>query len=181
MYLLLYITSFVDSGVIPNEQASKDLYQQIMIFSTVLTIVLLPAFGYLGDNLPSKIAIPCAFAIRGTCGYLFMAVENPSTLLARSLCIMLVLFSVVEMVSIEVLFMKGLPADIRGTMMGTFGFFGMCGTLGFTIVGGTLIDRIDPAAPFVFLAIWDSILVILALVFIFLGKFDEKNLRDLRN
>ena len=68
--------------------------------------------------------------------------------------------------------MRGMPGSIRGTMMGMFAFFGYSGTLLFTLVGGQLFDRIDRCAPFVFLAIMDTVLVLLTLILIITGKFN---------
>ena len=70
-FLLLWMTSFVDEGKI-DEQQSKDLYQTVMIVSTVTTILLTPLLGYLGDKIPSTILVPVSFTLRGLCGYSFM-------------------------------------------------------------------------------------------------------------
>ena len=87
------------------------------------------------------------------------------------MCCSLIVFTVIEAISIEVLLMRGMPNEIRGTMMGMFAFFGQLGTLMFTLVGGQLFDRVSRSAPFVFLGIMDFLLVIITLTLICLGKF----------
>lgn len=87
----------------------------------------------------------------------------------------LVILSVIEAISIEVLFMRGIQSGIRGTMMSAFNFFGQAGTLMFTLVGGQLFDRIDKSAPFVFMALMDSFLVLLTITLLALGKFRPPN------
>ena len=87
------------------------------------------------------------------------------------MCVLLIIFTVVEAISVEVLFMKGMPSDIRGTMMGVFAFSGAVGTLVFTLIGGQLFDKVNRCAPFVFLAIMDTFLVVLVLILIACGKF----------
>ena len=91
------------------------------------------------------------------------------------LCCLLIIMTVVEAVSIEVLFMRGMPSAIRGTMTGVLAFFGLLGTLIFTLVGGQMFDRIDRSAPFVFLGLMDFLLVFIALGLICTGNFEAKN------
>ena len=169
-FLLLWITSFVDEGLI-GENQSKGLYQKIMLASTIGTVVLLPIFGHLGDKVPSTVLVPVAFALRGLCGYSFLWLTDPQSVLAITMCVLLIIFSVIEAISVEVLFFKNVPSEIRGTMMGVFAFFGLFGALTFTLVGGQMFDRIDRSAPFIFLAIMDSFLVVLAITMTALGRF----------
>ena len=91
-----------------------------------------------------------------------------------TLCCLLIIFTVIEAISIEVLLMRGMPSGIRGTMMGIVNFFGQLGMLLYALIGGQLFDRINKNAPFIFLAIMDTILVLLTLTLICLGKFKTK-------
>ena len=176
-FLLLWIMSFVDDGLITNDQ-SKDLYQFIILTSTIATIVLTPLLGYIGDKVPSTIIVPVAFTLRGICGYSFMWMKSPKSFFSVTLCCLLIIFTVIEAISIEVLLMRGMPSQIRGTMMGMFAFCGQLGTLMFTLIGGQLFDRIDRNAPFVFLAMMDTLLVLLTLTLICLGKLKRHQTSD---
>lgn len=169
-FLLLWITSFVDDGILESEAVSKTIYQKVILAATIATICLLPILGILGDRIPSKVLIPVAFALRGLCGYSFIWIKNPDTFIAKTLCCLLIIFTVVEAVSIEVLFMRGMPKAIRGTMTGVFAVFGQLGTLLFTLIGGQMFDRVGRSAPFVFLAIMDTMLVVLAFGLICTGR-----------
>uniref|UniRef100_A0A7S3I8E4 Major facilitator superfamily (MFS) profile domain-containing protein n=1 Tax=Favella ehrenbergii TaxID=182087 RepID=A0A7S3I8E4_9SPIT len=115
--------------------------------------------------------VPVAFLVRGICGFSFMLMDNPESFMAMAICVVLIVFTVLEAISIEVLFFKGMPSQIRGTMMGCFAFFGQLGTLLFTLIGGQMFDRIGRNSPFVFLAAMDTFLVVLALTMACLGKF----------
>ena len=64
-------------------------------------------------------------------------------------------------ICVETLFLKGIPADIRGTMLGLFWFFAMFGILLFTIIGGQLFDKVGPASPFGGLLVADSFFFVL--------------------
>ena len=171
-FLLLWITSFVDEGLI-NEEDSKDLYQWIILTSTIGTIILLPIIGQLGDKIPSKILIPVSFILRGICGYSFIWMTDPQSIISMTLCILLIIFTVVEAISIEVLLMRDMPSQIRGLMMGAFTFFGLLGKVIFTLVGGQMFDRISRSAPFVFLGIMDTMLVLLVFTLMCFGKFNQ--------
>ena len=48
--------------------------------------------------------------------------------------------------------------------------FGQLGCLLFTIIGGNIYDTIGPSAPFIMLAIMDSIILVLVVLLIALGK-----------
>ena len=76
-FLLLWITSFVDDGIIASEQQSKGLYQKIIVASTIATILLLPLLGHFADKVSSAVIIPIAFILRGLVGYSFIWITNP--------------------------------------------------------------------------------------------------------
>lgn len=138
-FLVLWLTSFVDEGLI-TEARSKDLYQRMILTSTVFSVVLAPLFGALGDKLPSKVLIPVAFTIRAFSGYSFLYMAHPESVFSALIIVLLIVSTLLEAISIEVLFFRGLPSQIRGTMIGFFAFFGHLGTLVFTLVGGQMFD-----------------------------------------
>ena len=173
-FLLLWVMSFVDEGLLTNGE-SKNLYQKIILVSTICSIALSPILGIIGDYVPSRVIIPVAFTLRGICGFSFMYMSNPQSVASFFMCCSLIIFTVIEAISIEVLLMRDMPNEIRGTMMGMFAFFGQLGTLMFTLVGGQMFDRISRSAPFVFLGIMDFLLVLITLTLICLGKFKSEN------
>ena len=77
----------------------------------------------------------------------------------------------IEAISIYVLFYRGMPSGIRGTMMGAFTCFGLAGIASFTLVGGQLFDRLGSAAPIYGLATLDSFMVLLSIIMACLGFF----------
>ena len=83
-----------------------------------------PILGQLGDKVPATILVPIAFILRGATGYSFIWMTDPNSLVAKSMCVLLIIFTVIEAISVEVLFMRGMPSKIRGTMMGVFAFAG---------------------------------------------------------
>lgn len=138
------------------------------------SMVCMPFVGVLADKIPAAVIIPIIFTLRAVCGVSFMWLEDPTTFITKGIACALIIFSGAELVCIEALLMRGMPSEIRGTMMGVFAFFGQVGTLFFTLVGGQMFDRIDKAAPFVFCSIMDVLLVIYVLALVALGKFRSK-------
>jgi MFS family permease len=56
------------------------------------------------------------------------------------------------------------PAGQRGSIIGTFSFFGAAGVMFVTSVGGRIFDAIGPAAPFVLIGSINAILFVAAIV-----------------
>ena len=80
-----------------------------------------------------------------------------------------ILFSTLQFVFVNAFFLKNMPNDIRGTMIGVFYFFGNIGCTVFALVGGIMFDRLGPSSPFTAIAACDSIVCILAVALACLG------------
>ena len=169
-FLLLWVTSFIDEGLL-SEDESKDCYQKMILISTIASGLFLPLFGYVGDALSSRVLVPLAYSFRALCGFSFMLLDDPRSNLAFVIVIMLTCATIIEGISINVLFFRGIPSAVRGTMMGVYTCFGQLGMLFFTLAGGQMFDRINRNSPFFGLAALDSLVVILALVMGFLRVF----------
>lgn len=132
VYMLLWLSSFVTTGYLQDENQALKIYRKITMISMILTGVLLPLIGHLADKTPSRYIIPVAFFIRCLAAFAFISLNKPDTALAYISCSFLILATVLENVSVEVLFMRGMPGDVRGAMNGVFHFFGQIGVLFFT-------------------------------------------------
>ena len=141
----------------------------------VSSIFCMPMFGYAGDKVPSPVLIPISFTLRAVCGYSFLWINNPASPIAQFMLCCLVIFSVLESVSIDVLMMRGMPNQIRGTMMGLFNFFVIFGKFSFTLTSGQAYDKIDRCAPFIYLALFDSLIVLVCLALTFCGNFGKNS------
>jgi hypothetical protein len=122
----------VQTGYLGSEDDGLRIFRKILMISMILTGISLPMIGHLADKTPSKIIIPVAFAIRCLAAVAFVTLKVPDTFLAYFSCSILILATVLENVSVEVLFMRGMPGDVRGAMNGCLHFFGQMGILLFT-------------------------------------------------
>lgn len=143
----------------------------MILISTIVSGLFLPLFGYVGDTIPSRVLVPLAYTFRAICGFSFMFLDDPRSNTAFIIVIMLTCATIIEGISINVLFFRGIPSSVRGTMMGVYTCFGQLGMLFFTLAGGQMFDRINRNSPFFGLAALDSLVVILALVMGFLRVF----------
>ena len=72
VYMLLWITSFVDSGLLTEEAEGKALYQTIIVIATLIVAAFTPVFGLMADKIPGICLIPLTFAVRCAAGCLFL-------------------------------------------------------------------------------------------------------------
>ena len=52
-YLILWIQTFVDAGLLKNENVGKDIYTFIMVASALVSIFVFPMAGFIVDYFPS--------------------------------------------------------------------------------------------------------------------------------
>lgn len=69
--MLLWLSSFIDSGYLADEKESLGIYRKIILISMILSGTLLPVIGHLADKISSAIIVPLAFAARCGAAYAF--------------------------------------------------------------------------------------------------------------
>mmetsp|Transcript_27474 Transcript_27474/g.37326 ORF Transcript_27474/g.37326 Transcript_27474/m.37326 type:complete len:136 (+) Transcript_27474:936-1343(+) len=135
--------------------------------------MFIPLTGYLADRISPRIMIPVAFSCRAIVTINFLELERPDTLWAYILSTLMVVFSLFESVSVEVLFLKKLPGDIRGVMTSLFGIFGMAGILIFTLVGSIIYEDTGAEGPFIVLFCCDVFVATLVIILGCCGKLKD--------
>ena len=60
----MWITEFVHTGVLENNEESKKIYRNNMSIATMGAAVLLPLIGKLVDRISARIIFPLAFLTR---------------------------------------------------------------------------------------------------------------------
>lgn len=78
-----------------------------------------------------------------------------------------------ENVTIDGLFTKHLPKEIRGGLNGVYAFFGYFGLLIYSQVGKSLFTHHGSAAPFVFVAVCDLVVCFILIVLKLLKIFNH--------
>ena len=101
VYMLLWVTSFVDSGLLESEDTSKDLYQNIMLISLVGAMLISPVAGYIVDKIHWSVSIRFAFALRFCTGLLFLLIDDPRQTFALAICSLYLVATVFSNTAIE--------------------------------------------------------------------------------
>ena len=123
-YLILWIQTFVDKGVLDNENQGKDIYTFIMVASALVSVFIFPIAGFLVDYFPAHITVPGSFIFRCLTTLLFWSIERPDTTIAYAVCITMVVGTIIENIAVDSIFNKNLPKETRGVMSGIYSFGG---------------------------------------------------------
>ena len=112
------------------------VFRNIIIGSQIATIIVLPIFGNIADKADARVVVPMAFFARGVVAVLFRFVESPKEWQGITLCILLVVTSLIQYLAVEVVFLRNMKSTIRGTLSGIAFFFGSAGTTMFVLLSG---------------------------------------------
>ena len=148
---------------------------------TVLTIF---GAGYLADVVKPIYMIAPAFLGRSIVTYFFNTVEDPQSAYSFTIITLLIVFSTIQVVSLETLFMKNLPREVRGAMTILLTFFMESGALLYNIIGGPIFDDMGPSSPFVLVSIFDLAIFVFAIILAMCGYLtygQDSKQADLRN
>jgi MFS family permease len=156
-FLLLRITSFVDTGVLADDNEAKKIIRNINLIAVCSQIFFFKISGAFADKYPAYVTIPISFFLRAMSIFAYITITDPRSIMSYIISVLLVLSSFLENTTIDGLFTKNLPKDIRGTLNGIYAFFGQIGILIFAKVGGYLYDNMGPTYPFIFVAICDLV------------------------
>jgi predicted MFS family arabinose efflux permease len=133
------------------------------------TAICLPFVGHISDKLGAHITVPGSFFARAVVLTCFMYITDPDSIFAYTLCSLIIITSAMQASSVEVLFLKTVPKEIRGAMVGALNLFANIGTLLFTHYGGPAFDNIGPASPFAIIACGDWLVFTLAFALVTFG------------
>ena len=109
IYLLIWVTSFVDGGVFETFQDAKLEYKDIMTYALVITLCVTPIAGKMADLIPPYILIPACCIMRGAGSFMFKLIEEPHTQDAKIISTIFMISSYVQRVAIDSLLMRRLP------------------------------------------------------------------------
>lgn len=125
VYTTVWVTSFVKSEdpsknqgsfVLASEEEAKSIIQNTHVVGIIVKVILFQFFGVLTDKLPFYVMIPLSYFVRmfGILG--FLALKNPGSYHFYIVYSVIEAGILMENISIESLFSKNLPKNIRGTM-----------------------------------------------------------------
>ena len=109
-----------------------DLYQNITITGMILSLFLMPLAGVLGDIIPYEVQIVFTFGLRMIAVGGFFLLESPFGVTSYLVVMMILIGTNIELVTINSLYAKKTPKDVRGTMNGMIESVAALGNLAFS-------------------------------------------------
>jgi MFS family permease len=101
LYMILWITSFVDTGYLANENEAKQIYSKVVNYSMLAILVAMPICGFVADKLSSKIMVPISFLCRGVIAAFFVYfIDVPDSHWAIFACVAMFICTMIENVSL---------------------------------------------------------------------------------
>lgn len=172
-FMLLWITSKVESGKLNDEAEAKNLYQGLVIVSALFTVPAGFCFGKFADNFPAQITLPTVFGLRAVSMFAFYPLEDPKSFFTLGIMTLMIVSAIGENVCLSAYFSRNLPKNIRGTLLGVNTALGTIGMFFFSLVGGNLYDKVSKKAPFLLVGAFDSLFLLILLVLAACGKLKE--------
>ena len=166
MIVALFLSLWVQSAAIADGYSAADATaRQGALFGIVQGCAMLwaPFFGWLADRI-NRITLVILATLLSIAGYGWMGltpdpVANAATFGAAAL---LGIGQASGILASQVLIGQEAPGPIRGAVIGMVGFFGACGILLISKLGGIAFDAWRPGAPFIIMALANAILLVFA-------------------
>jgi MFS-type transporter involved in bile tolerance (Atg22 family) len=92
----------------------------MMIFSVAVSALVFPIIGKCCDMVDPKKTVPFAFFFRAMTTYLFSTLDSPDSIRSYGVCVLMILSSIIENISVDSIFNKNLPKETRGVLMGLY-------------------------------------------------------------
>ena len=98
---MLWVSSFINSGVLEDEDAAREVFSKITVFCFVGMIVSLPVLSALVDRIRPNIIVPIAFLLRflTILGFLIF-IKDPKTWGVNFVCFLMAAFGMLENIGI---------------------------------------------------------------------------------
>jgi MFS family permease len=161
-FTLWAIQDGFDRGMNPGEAMAR--FGVMLMFMSVVGMLAAPIFGYIIDRINRVTAMIIALGF-ATVGYLSMGlITSPLDFAMWPYFVIISWGSGFMMKSSLSLVGQEAPIKERGSVVSMYGMFGAIGILVFSKWGGIAFDQWGPAAPFVAAGIYQSVLLVVAIV-----------------
>ncbi len=153
-----------------DTSAANTMALKFYILIQVFALCWLPFMGFLLDRIDRVAGLALAMVLAGGGYYTLFLVADP---LGSSMYLAAVLVGMGEIsANLASLTLIGAEAPVkgRGAVIGLFSFCGAIGILLVAKVGGYLSGAFGPAAPFILVAVANTVVFVLALLVLGVGK-----------
>jgi hypothetical protein len=165
-YLVLWITSYVQSGVVADDAEAKTIYANVVLMIAGFGVLLIPFMGWLSDGkLTPVITIPVMF----TCRFFLLdhfvhEIETPIGVEPMIISALIMVMTMSANIVVTASFLKKIPSEIRGTMNGCYSFVSLIFQSIFCVICANMIELgvegRDFKLPFRIVRLFDLILMV---------------------
>ena len=103
-----------------TKEEGKIIYMNMMIYSVAVSALVFPIIGKCCDMMDPKKIVPFAFFFRSVTTYMFCYLESPNSIRSYGVCVLMILSSIIENISVDSIFNKSLTKEIKGMLMGIY-------------------------------------------------------------
>jgi hypothetical protein len=162
-----------------NEQSAREVYTSLMKTTAVICLPLVFIFGYMSDKVQPFISLPSLFLLRGImsavfCFYDFGIPDGRTPGIYVVVAFMMV-FTLGLATAINAMFMRTLPSDIRGTMLG---FLMTVSQLVLAIFVKTIQQYDDSKKPFNIVLWADFSMAVVSMILAIIGQLRFRKIED---
>jgi len=134
------------------------------IVAAIAGLCIAPLVGFALDRIGRMPGMAMVLVL-GCVGYTAVGfISDPLSREALPLFALLGIGQTSTLIGGQSLIAKIAPVDIRGSVIGVFGFFGAIGMMLTSLAGGRMFDSIGPWAPFIAVGILQGLLFVVALL-----------------
>jgi predicted MFS family arabinose efflux permease len=148
VYFVLWLSSFVNSGLLENQDQAKTIFETVVMWSGITLVAALPLIGWASDRLPPFTVLVFACTIRGCLLMTMMWIDDPKQWVIYFLVPCVFVFTALQLVCIDIIFFLHQPKNLRGALAGTRVLFSNLMTVLFIYYAGFQFDNVDKSAPF---------------------------------
>jgi nitrate/nitrite transporter NarK len=143
-----------------------------MMSTCVLCAPIVPAAGIISDKVAPYVSVPTSFFLRfGITIYFYNFVDSPTGTLTILVTSCMVILTQVENIAVNAMYLRTMPSDVRGSMLGVFAMFGHISGLFFTQLSQYMITESgNYKAPFKIVIYSDFVVFVIGLILAFCGK-----------
>lgn len=89
-----------------------------------MSAFIFPFIGTACDYYSPATMIPFSFFFRSMICYLFSFIDDPQSKVSFTICIFMIIATIIENISVDTVFAKNVPKETRGILNGLYSFAG---------------------------------------------------------
>lgn len=153
---------------------ASNVYSNISIATDAVSICSIFFVGRIVEIAPSQVMIPLTFVVNATIMMLFQTIDNPNSFWSFFVWCINTLSFMFLIVSVENLFSRNIPKEIRGIMYGMFVLFAQLGRLICFKFASYSFEHLGKQWPFLIIGYCNYGYAVFVLVMMFFGRFERR-------